>query len=173
MCEIIRSMGNVPSMYPSNDTPYLRQYRIIQDLYITSGLNCQQSKRPPHHCHHTSPVIQEFHLHSQAITGVIVFVLIGLNKQRHLIHERTVFLAAVGIINEIELFMSGTNWIHQVKGFCCMNLYAVFAHPLAGFNSRCLVLTLHSQVKQVLQCFHRLRQFFDFFDHSVSSFELI
>ena len=61
-------------------------------------------KRPPHHCNHTPSIVQELHKHSQAVACVIVFVLTSLNEQCHFVHEYSVFLAAVGVVNKKELF---------------------------------------------------------------------
>ena len=69
---------------------------------------------PLHHRYHAAPGIQELHQHSQAVTGVVVLVLARLHKQRHLVHERPVFLGAMGFINEIELLhirRMGGNWL--------------------------------------------------------------
>ena len=60
------------------------------------------SKWPSHDGYSTPSSIQELHQHGQAIAGVIMLILTSLHEQRHFLHERTVFLAAVRIVNEIE-----------------------------------------------------------------------
>ena len=72
-------------------------------MYNLAYFTISLLKRPLHHRHHSAPGVQKLHQHGQAVTGVIVLVFTRLHKQRHLVHERTVFLGAVGFVNEIEL----------------------------------------------------------------------
>lgn len=72
-------------------------------------------KQPFPHGHALYPVPNKIREHGQGIHIVIVQVFTAYGKQRDLAHEFLILTTSISSIEEIEVFISGENWMIRLS----------------------------------------------------------